>query len=41
MKYKYQYDDMYFIMCENGFLDFLDNEEEDAFARVLTYGRRN
>lgn len=39
---KYQYDDEYFIAAENNnvFLQFLDYEEEEAFARVLTYGRR-
>lgn len=39
---KYQYDDEYFIAVEsdNVFLDFLDYEEEEAFARTLTYGRR-
>ena len=41
MKYKYQYDDAYFIMCENGFLDFLDYEEEEAFAHSLAYGERD
>lgn len=39
---KYQYDDEYFIAVESGnvFLVFPDYEEEEAFARTLTYGRR-
>lgn len=38
---KYQYDDAYFIMDEaNAFLKFDNIEEEEAFARVLEYGRR-
>ena len=38
--YKYQYDEDYHIMAEdNAFLQFLDYEDEEAFARHLEYGR--
>ena len=38
---KYEYDEYYFIMEQNGgFLDFNDIEEEEAYARVLNYGKR-
>ena len=37
---KYQYDDQYFIAEEaNVFFHFLDLEEEEAFARHLSYGK--
>ena len=37
---KYQYDDEYFIAEEaKMFLTFLDYEEEEAFARILSYGK--
>lgn len=36
---KYQYDDAYCVAAEaNIFIDFLDYEDEEAFARHLEYG---
>ena len=37
---KYQYDDEYFIAEQNNiFLKFSDYEEEEAFSRVIHYGK--
>lgn len=37
---KYQYDDAYFIAVEDEvFIDFLDYEDEEAFAHHLEYGK--
>lgn len=36
---KYQYDDAYFIMEQDGFLTFNDYEDEEAYSRIINSGR--
>ena len=41
MRNKYQYDYEYYIAIEDNFFPHdLDYEEEEAFSRVICYGRK-